>query len=428
MSQKRHGNVLIFVVMLLFALISIAALVIDMSLARLTQAQLQSVSDSSAIESAWNLENDLTGTERIETRLAASQRVVESTEFTPFNGGSTEDGDPDLGLGPRDILLVDGFDLNGDGLSDAGRTMIIGERVPGQLNFNLGNAEGGDIVTGVYDNDQVPLDLPLAPESPSSFDRGPAFVPTVDANVNSVLVRLRRTGSTDSGIDGATSGPRLPVLFGAFSHFGTGSADAFAQRSEGYAVRSESIARLMPAVSVGAPGSTGGRLPEALQLAVSAESWQTIAASAVGIETSDLQTINTESYSLGSVVPSLPSDTSLLPAVGYLSITQSIDTGGGTENRIVAFGLVHIAAPASADDDPVVTVLRRSHPQVLTDLGISIPLTGNASADLSVAVSSLSGLSITQLELMTQTASQLTDVVQAPRLVRNQRIQGGANP
>ena len=428
MRNNRQGNVLILVVLMLIGILGVTALVVDLGMARLTQLQLQAVSDSASLEASWGLANDRSGNDFLDTRLAASERATEQTEFTPFDNGEIVDGEPDLGLGPREVLLVDGFDLNGDGVTDAGRTIVLGNRVEAGLNLNMNNSPGGDVVTGVYDVDNVPLSLPPAPPVASPFERGPTFVPATDSATNSVLVRLRRTGSTDAGVENATSNSRLPVLFGAFSQFGTGTVGAFQQRSEGYAVRSESIAAVFPAVAVGPPGSGGNQFPEAIPFAVDTNTWSIIAASINGVATEGLTAIAPPSFTVGANAIATPLSLDALPITGYIAITQPNADADDASNIIVAFGLVHVAAPLTPDSDPVVTLLQASQPQILEQLSVSLPLTGNATADLSVAIEQLNGLSLTQFQQIRQTANQLPGVLEVPRLVRSYRIQGVGTP
>ena len=47
-KEPRRGGILILVVMLLFVMFALAALLIDVGMARLTQARMQSVTDAAA--------------------------------------------------------------------------------------------------------------------------------------------------------------------------------------------------------------------------------------------------------------------------------------------------------------------------------------------------------------------------------------------
>ena len=124
MKNARDGNILILVVLMLIGILGVTALVVDLGMVRLTQLKLQAVSDSASLEAAWTLANDKSS-QFVDSRRAASDRATELTEFTPFDDVVTVEGEPDLGLGPREVLLLDGVDLNGDGVADAGRTICL---------------------------------------------------------------------------------------------------------------------------------------------------------------------------------------------------------------------------------------------------------------------------------------------------------------
>ena len=54
-QAERRGGILILVIMLLFAMFAIAGLLIDIGMARLTQARMQSVTDAAAIDGGWQM-------------------------------------------------------------------------------------------------------------------------------------------------------------------------------------------------------------------------------------------------------------------------------------------------------------------------------------------------------------------------------------
>ena len=191
-------------------------------------------------------------------------------------------------------------------------------------------------------------------------------------------------------------------------------------------MRSESIAALCPAVAVGPPGSGENQFHEAIPFAVDTNTWSSIADSINGFATEGLTSIAPPSFTVGANAIATPLSLDALPATGYIAITHQLNADADdSSNIIVAFGLVHVAAPP--DSDPVVTLLQASQPQILEQLSVSLPLTGNATADLSVAIEQLNGLSLTQFQEIRRTADSLPGILMAPRLVRSYRIQGLGN-
>ncbi|MCR9211454.1 MAG: Tad domain-containing protein [bacterium] len=245
-KEARRGAVLILVVMLLFALLAIAGLLIDIGMARLTQAHMQSVSDAAAIEGGWQM---AMGADETRTRDAVIRRAAEMSES----------------WAPHRIELEDGYDLNDDEKPESSQTInreSLGDPVRPMLDPNAGNDIAGDIVLGEYVRGEVPDDLP---GQPVGYDRSPAFEPNVD-DPDSILVRLRRTGEAD--LAGGTSAERLTYLWSR------GSLLDLSLKGCGIAVRSETIAKLSPAVAIGRQFENPVGLPSANQLAFDFAEWR----------------------------------------------------------------------------------------------------------------------------------------------------------
>jgi len=225
--------VLILIVILLFALFAIAGLLIDIGMARLTQAHMQSVSDAASLEGGWQL---AMGANQTTTRIAVVDRAAEMSES----------------WGPHRIELEDGYNLGGSGKPESSQTInrdTLGDPVRPMLDPNVDNDLEGDIVLGKYcdcrENTECWKEFQLnpLPGQPVGYGRGKMFEPTDFDVANSVLVRLRRTGEDD--LAGGTSAERLTYLWSR------GSLLDFGLKGCGIAVRSESIARLQPVVHVG---------------------------------------------------------------------------------------------------------------------------------------------------------------------------------
>ncbi|WP_283433059.1 Tad domain-containing protein [Neorhodopirellula lusitana] len=353
---------LILVVMLLFALLAIAGLLIDLGMARLTQAHMQSVSDAAAIEGGWQL---AMGADEGTTRDAVVRRAAEMSES----------------WGPHRIELEDGYDLNDDGKPESSQTIkrdTLGEPVRPMLDPNNDNDIAGDIVLGEYERSKVPDFLP---GQPIGYDRSPAFEPN-DEDPNSILVRLRRTG--EEGIAGGTSAERLTYLWSR------GSLLDLSLKGAGIAVRSETIAKLAPVVAIG--DDAEGLLPTALDAA--------IPLSQVTAESYDRESLMdpVDPKQIGTVVendePTNPE------GIGYLPIAKELSSG---QWQVIGFMFAEVTA----------TEVR---PVSLDESGYQ---TANASASF-LHVANLSDELIHENRTLTGEA-----IARAPVLVRSQQIQGG---
>jgi hypothetical protein len=360
-GAERSGAILILVVMLLFVLIAIAGLLIDVGMARLTQAHMQSVTDASAIEGGWF---KAMGTDEIAMREAVVRRADEISES----------------WGQRRIELDGGYDLDDDVKAESAQTFnrdTLGDPVKQSLDLNMDNEFEGDIVTGLYDESEVPSSLP---GQPVGHDLSPAFEPNAES-YNSILVRLRRTGERD--IPGGVSAERLTFLWSR------GSLLNFGLRGRGIAVRSESIAKMAPVVAVG--DSADGRLPTALNVA--------IPLSEVTAETFSRESlmISENPRQIGALVTS--GSTANFTGVGYLPIAKQMSAG---QWEVIGYLFAEVTECAVI-------------PLTLNEVGFE---TANATASLA-QVENLTD------ELVHSNQSLSGDFIAfAPVLVRSQQLQG----
>jgi hypothetical protein len=266
-SAKRRGYVIVLVALMMFGFMALAALVIDMGVARLTQRQMQIAVDSAALEglrfrdaeffleadpqevprsrrqrasdmAAWHFDDDL---------LAADEDAIGfgAGPIIEFSGGA---GFPDLVASQEMTIPPESF------------YKPIGTAA---LRLNEGNDPAGDMVAGRFRRDQMPGE--------DAEYRREDFDPA--ANGNAFLVRMRRSGEVVlSGIDASgnrssSAGPPLPYLFGR------GSLIDRRLVASGITVRATAIADARPVVCVGAghPGVLGS-----LGLAVSLDDWDNL--------------------------------------------------------------------------------------------------------------------------------------------------------
>ncbi|GAB5516461.1 pilus assembly protein TadG-related protein [Rhodopirellula baltica] len=382
-KETRGGAVLILIVILLFALFAIAGLLIDIGMARLTQAHMQSVSDAAALEGGWQL---AMGANQTTTRIAVVDRAAEMSES----------------WGPHRIELEDGYNLGGSAKPESSQTInrdTLGDPIRPMLDPNVDNDLEGDIVLGKYMVNEVPDELP---GQPVGYDRH-AFEPDV-IDPNSVLVRLRRTGEDD--LAGGTSAERLTYLWSR------GSLLDFELKGDGIAVRSESIARLQPVVHVG----THTDREQGIMTATTA-----------AVRVADL-------------------DSPTYPFNSLLSVEEPFDIGAiATESSpvivrdpLVTDWFLPIAKQIPDSTGPwyvvAFTTIRFDGTNNATPLSLAEinPTTINASSNLQLAWDTLRARSLDARREIVETNRSLATtllirkrLLHAPVLVRSQQIQGG---
>ncbi|MGO9111850.1 MAG: pilus assembly protein TadG-related protein [Thermoguttaceae bacterium] len=291
--HRRAGYVLVLFVMLFLGLLGLAALVIDMGFARLTQCQMQTAVDSAALEglrrqnvqtwqdlpTAWladpNFQSQVgppgTGSlspQQIDKvrRWAASQVIADG----PVGNGSsaqpsmfadnveTSGGTLQYGAGP--VVNFSG------GIGPTNLTAAQNMTVPNSpvyqplradgtsgLELNLSNATEGDMVAGTYNPGQPSAEA----DNYSRADFTPA--PTgsslsSSSTGNAFLVRVRRTNNIN-GLDQepgvSSAGPTLPILFGRGSMMARSGSPGQLSAASGITVRATAIAGPQPAKTVG---------------------------------------------------------------------------------------------------------------------------------------------------------------------------------
>lgn len=193
---------LIFVMMLVFGIFGIAALSVDMGIARLTQSQMQATADAAALEGARF------------GRQAARDLVAGATAGPNV---SVTGGYGDLNLSANLVL----------------ETPSVYQPV---LELNDANEVHGDMVAGTYTGGP--------PVEANDYTRNDL---TPDPNGTAFLVRLRRTPDRQ-GLDNipgvSSAGSPLPLLFGH------GSLYMGPMRADGITVRATALADSFPAVGV----------------------------------------------------------------------------------------------------------------------------------------------------------------------------------
>lgn len=267
--RAERGATLVLVVLLVFGVLGLAAAVVDLGLARATQASMQNAADVAAVE-GLRLRDDVPGDPvgaDVARRLAASRAAARV--FDEDGELGTENVDLLLSLGPSRELV------GGVGALNAGAQIVVGDALLPALEANEPNLPHGDLVAGTH------LGGPSA-ETAEYLRDDFAVVPPEDApTASAFLARLRRTHDP-LGLDAvagvSSSAPGLPYVFGQGS--GIVASDTYDPRRDGITVRATAIADARAALrcgpaQLGAPGllEVGVALGESLVLALDVASW-----------------------------------------------------------------------------------------------------------------------------------------------------------
>lgn len=268
-----------------FVLLAMLSLVIDVGYARLTQVQMQSAADSTALEglrlrdSRSDITNTLSASASDCARRAAANRLVRRVfddDLDPSNG------DPDYQFGAGPIIDVT------DGATNLHALAMLSapdaHSYKPDLQLNQQNEVHGDFVSGrfLYSDDPAASEdatytrsdfvpNPTPPQLPPSVNRCPAsddpeLTPwpaggsgsLTAGNDTAFLVRMRRSNElhdneaqTETNV--ASSGPSLPLVFGRGTTINADDpAGGYSVRRDGVTVRATAIAEVRPALHVGA--------------------------------------------------------------------------------------------------------------------------------------------------------------------------------
>ena len=347
--------------LLAFGLFALAALIVDLGLARAAQAAMQTAADGAALEGV-RLRDDLPADPIASDaqRRAGASTLVQNL-FDDDLLLATPNTQIQLGAGPQFSATTAG-------------PLVVGASptfVPA-LELNLGNALHGDLVAGAYDPDAVHSEA----ENYVRNDFAPASGGAEAAAADAFLVRLRRTHDPlglDAQAGVSSSGPGVPLLFGLGSLV-QASAD-YDPRTDGITVRATSVAEARPALRVGTSGpgwlglTTPGRslTGEPLALAFELSNWTTCWPTATpcadvpmqfDIEQVDGVVRSTAgvcagqaagalllgAQQVGDISPQIVSANLLLapdPGTHYVAIYRTGDPGPGAV-RVVGFGAIEV--------------------------------------------------------------------------------------
>lgn len=410
--------------MLCFALLGLAALIIDVGYARLTRLQMHSASDSAALEALrfrddfpleWLDSGDIDPALKDELdNMSVSRPTTPQTVTDPdwiawrnearrvmarhqvrnvFDDDFQSDSElNNYGAGPV-VELDDGV---GDPELYAGQTISLADEpvYKPQLQLNDANEPHGDIVSGTFQGTSAATNPEL-----DDYTRAD-FAPSGANYDNAALVRLRRSNESygQAGDGVASNGPAVPYLFGRGSLMNRQSLGA------GITVRATSIAAAgtLPdgSTTYGRVMSAGGpilaaRVRGLTPFAFSASYWQatfwTNAGDTPGTDTLSLvdgtkvqsTKLTTEVGTTGAIpTGQLNIGDSYLPAANSLALSDQVtpddslyafvpiyDQVGGNPYTVIGFGFVQW--------DPTTSTLSRPYDQGRL---IEVVAQGNASA------------------------------------------------
>lgn len=297
--SHRGGYTLVFFAMLMFALMGLAALVIDIGFARLTQRQMQTAVDAAALEGLRG-EDTVPYSERQDAARKIASWHFDDDLDTASDDGAFDTGSGQFGAGP-DVDFAGG---------------------------------AGELSLGASQTMSVDPDNPV-------------YKPTFTDGTSSPIgfqVAMRRGGTGIPEADVYSVGPALPYLFAR------GSMINRQLIQNGVTVRATGIADARPATTVGVdiPGLVTG----AQRFAIRETTWSSLPADDSDPMTDDSVVVTVDGMNLGSTptpMRRLGETVTLSPvpeaADGFVAIFDDVQ---GT-NRVIGFGLANITVESPTE-------------------------------------------------------------------------------
>lgn len=267
LRHRRRGYTLVVFALLLFCLMALAALVIDLGMARVAQRQMQTAVDSAALEGLRGRDRTFDAAlmidPNVERRLQA--RLMVQATFDDDLDPNTADVRY-FGAGPIYNL---GASIGSDPALAAGQHLAIDparvyKPVP---ELNETDEPHGDLVAGTYDAND------LAHHEDAVYARSD-FQPQPGGDA--FLARLRRSNDFE-GLDNiggiSQAGPTLPYLFGRGSLIQKLPQETYSPREHGITLRATAIAHARRAKGVGRSAPTED-IPGAMAIALYRPIWE----------------------------------------------------------------------------------------------------------------------------------------------------------
>ncbi|MDB5341643.1 MAG: hypothetical protein JWP89_20 [Schlesneria sp.] len=260
--SRRGGQSLVLFVMVLFGLLALAALVIDLGVARVSQRQMQSIADAAALAAAntYNSQFIITNDDVASDQSARTEaREWVSNHFNSLDSSYGSVRIIDTIAGADDAIAArQNLERDPDGGLLKDQYGRIDPSDPNQgLQLNSANNIHGDVVRGYF-------------HESATHEEGETYLRddfVGDPSGSAWLIRLRRTSDRDSlASEAGTSsrGVAIPFLFGRGTTMQSTSDPAeqsnpenvYAPRKHGITVRATAIASPTSVKSVGPPNET----------------------------------------------------------------------------------------------------------------------------------------------------------------------------
>lgn len=276
-DSARRGGILVLFALLTFVFFAVAAVVIDVGLANLTQAQMQTAVDSAAIEGCrWRNFDEQLGDSHTEKRRKAATmvRLAFDDDLYPTQGFYKPENGPPLNqpdsVDEANVSAGPGLQVSGgsgawaaNAVLDAQPDSELARLDDPRLQQNNANRPQGDMVAGRFLEGRSGSETAayVRDDFESSTTNGPEI-----RSALSFLVRMRRAGnasSSDTQNGVSSSLPTLPVVFGLGSTIlQDPDGNGWDPRRDGITVRATAIASARPAMRIGRSpcDETGGPL------------------------------------------------------------------------------------------------------------------------------------------------------------------------
>lgn len=340
------------VALAVFALMGMAALVVDLGIARLTQAGLQTSADVAVIEGLrWRdelppaVDAACAAPDPAARRDCARRAAARDLGALLFDESAAPLRPVNPGAGP--VFELTGGAGNGNAFQHLapGTPAVYRPRL--ELNHPA-NATHGDVVAGAFD----PAGSPAETAAYARGDFTPAAAAT-SPSASALLVRLRRVraGNEHDAEPGVSaSGPPLPLLFGRGSTLAGGDPDeGYSVRHHGLSIRSVAIAGARTAAAVGRRHPALG-LGGAAAFALRADFWRTLtrdtAVTATSGPAGSLVSVSDRSWRIADSVGAgaCPAASDAPPAGPVTGVVVPIFACVDDVARIVAFGVADVDA------------------------------------------------------------------------------------
>lgn len=337
---QRRGTILTWFAVFLFALLPLMTLIVHLGMVTLTRRQMQTAVNTAALEGLRS--RDTLSEDDSRMQVHDLVKAAFDDDLNPDNGDNLR-----LGAGP-----VIAFDDEPSDISLPGTNFKASRRIRPEnidvyepfLELNKDDQRHGDMVRGQYKNPASHSESNSYLRADFLLDGDPNF--DTDTGNDAFLVRLRRTGTTQSLDDEdsiSSSGRTIPFLFGRGPY---GGADFLNQRERGTIVRATAIAHEQPAFRAGVGNEELGLLG-LLNVQMDMNSWMAgsnldvgnnFATEAQLFALSELRTTTVGESPFENDVSSGPS---LSGTDGYVILTDGTveDIDGNEVRRIIGFGI-----------------------------------------------------------------------------------------